>query len=127
MVKLDYIHLQKLEGLERESIVYSFHEVNSILQRWATEDSPEIGYNKVRIELIYKNSDKLVFRFDLSKNYTKGVDITDFIRNELQILAGLKKPMRLTEEQYQEFLRVYTTEEDRQKTKEILENYQLED
>lgn len=125
MVKLNYIVLQKLEGMEMEDIAYSFQEANNILQRWAIEDSPEFGYDKVRIEVYYTNGDKLAFRFDLTKNHE--INITDFIREELKIFAGLKKPYRLTEEAYQEFLRVYTTEEDRKKTKQILENYQLED
>jgi hypothetical protein len=127
MVKLDYIHLQKLEGLERESIVYSFQEVNSILQKWAIEDSPDFGYDKTIIEIFYQDGNKLSFRFDLSKKHKGGVNITDFIKNELEIYAGLRKPYYMTDEQYQEFLSIYITEEDRQKAKEILQNYQLED
>jgi light-regulated signal transduction histidine kinase (bacteriophytochrome) len=127
MVKINYIHLQKLEGLEREDIAYSFQEANNILKKWAIEDSPEIGYDKTRIEIVFQNGEKIFFRFDLNKNHKIMVNITDFIVDELKVYAGLKKPYGLTDEQYQEFLSIYITEEDRQKAKQILENYQLED
>lgn len=125
MIKLNYIVLQKLEGREMEDIAYSFCEADKILYRWKMLDSPEFGYDKTRIEIMYQNGDTLVFRFDLSKN--SNIDLSNFVKNELKTYVGLRKPYSLTEEQYQEFIRTYTIEEQREKIKEILENYQLED
>jgi len=118
-IRLKEIFLEKLEGEPAKTIVYTFFGADSILYNWS-QKAPEIGYDKTRVSLEYENGDVLTFRYDLRRN--NNPPLSEFIKDQLEFIAGIKIPERCNKE----FLKMYT-EKDAQTAKNILANYQLND
>jgi hypothetical protein len=124
MVKLNKIILERLEGYPEKQEAHTFTFADCVLYDWSNT-APEKGYDKVRVILEYKNGDNLTFRYDLKKH--DNPSLSSFIKQGLEFYIGLKRPIWMTDKQYTEFLQVYTTPEQREKFKNILNTYQLSD
>lgn len=123
------IVLRRSEGQPYETIrvvLSSFDKANDMIRAWAKAAPPQgEGHHKVGVEATWSDDTTLDGVFELNRqDATKSKPLQDWMRNRLEVIAGLWKPIHMTCAQY-DAIRSSCTPEQKLQALETLNEHEL--
>lgn len=99
---------------------------NALLRSWSQSAPKDGSYHKTDFVVTYADGETYEGRYDLVHFTVERPDIADHMRAFVMLMAGLRKPSHMTDEQYERYLANWS-ESDREKYREFLDRYQIGD
>lgn len=128
-VKIREVRVERIEGPVRSSpsVVTgtSLSSVSSRVADWAlTAPKAVDGYDKCHIRVEWEDGRVYETRYDLTRD--EGVDLASHVRGDIAYFAGLRRPLRLTDEQYAMVVRRNSSPARQALLRDLFESYEIE-
>jgi hypothetical protein len=125
-IKARKITIDCAEGpnfLQGPKTTSSFEEADHLLYQIA-EHGPDIGYYKTDFSITFEDGTVYEGRFDVYRWDRERPDLRKHVREFVEFYAGLRKPARLTDKQYQTIIQ-RSGPDGQSQHKAFLENYEV--
>jgi hypothetical protein len=129
MVKVKNIKMERAEGLIEECITVerkTFQDANRTLRDWAITAPKNGAYNKVDIDVVYEDGEKVSFRFDMEYKHTTEMNILQQeIKRMMVWYSGRENNPHCGKEKYGELVERYKKDGSSEEAQKFLENYDI--
>ena len=128
-IKVKGITITRAEGtieeVDRPKTVSSFEEADRVLREWSETAPKELGYDKCDFTISYEDGETYKGRYDLKHWATEYPNLGKHVRDFVTFHAGQRKPVWMTDEQYQNAMGMSHIQEMKPEFERFLKNYEI--